>query len=357
MGLHGNGHIKQLYDGRYFIQVTLGSRNGKQIRKSKICSTKAEAIAFRTEQQRLAARQQLVNHSSMKFGGWLDKYMRDYIVDTKKPTTVEHYYKIVAQIKKHRISNIRLQKLTRRHIQDFINELSSHIAPSSVICAYSLIKTSLRYAEIEELITVSPCRNIILPALKPARTVTLLTEEQEKTFLAAIENHPYKCLFLLGLMGLRCSEVVGLQVEDVDLEMKTIIIRHQYISYEHGPELHDYTKTNRPRTLPIDDTLAELLKNHIDGRTSGHLFLTKRHPHKPLTSRGYVSAFKNVLKKANLPPVNIHSLRHLCASKLMRINPRIAADWLGHTTVRMTLDRYSHSNLEDLTQALNTLAN
>lgn len=356
MGLHGNGHLKQLDDGRFFIQVTLGSRNGKQIRKSKICSTKTEAVAFRTEQQRLAARQQLVNHSSIKFKDWLDQYMDKYIVDTKKATTIEHYYKIITQIKKHRISNVRLQKLTRRHIQDFINEISAHIAPSSVLCTYSLIKTSLRYAEIEELIPVSPCRNIILPALKPVKNVELLTEEQEKTFLAAIETHPYRAMFLLGLMGLRCSEVVGLQVDDVDLNRHTITIRHQYITYEHGSELHDYTKTNRPRTLPIDDTLAELLKSHIDGRTSGHLFLAMRHPHKPLTSRGYVSAFKTILKKAGLPPVNIHSLRHLCASKLMRINPRVAADWLGHTTVRMTLDRYSHSNMTDLTTALNALA-
>lgn len=350
----GNGHLKKRPDGKWFVQVTLGTKHGKQIRKSKVCKTQKEAIEFRNEMNRLTARQQIVENSPLCFGDWLDKYHAKYVVGRLKQCTVEGYASAIKQIKEKHISSIRLQKLCRNDIQSYVDEISKTHAPGSVIKTYTIINNALKYAEIEERIPLNPCRNIILPK-QTSETVQIFTEEQEKVFLKAIENHSHKACFLLGLYGLRRSEIVGLQVEDVDFKAGTITICHEYIDHYDGSVLHDYTKTNRPRTLPIDDKLMNLLEKHINGRTTGHVFLASKRNNAPLTGSGLYSSFKRLLKRVGLPNVKFHSLRHLCASKLLSVNPRIAADFLGHVKVGMTLDKYSHSSLENLSEALNVI--
>ena len=103
----------------------------------------------------------------------------------------------------------------------------------------------------------------------------------------------------------------------------------------------------------MTDEIIEMLKMHIGDRTTGHVFLTDKGT--PLTGAAYAEAFRKLVSNIEeVKDLNLHKLRHVCASQMAakNINPRTIADWLGHSQVNMTLDVYTHTNLDVLKQAL-----
>ena len=186
--------------------------------------------------------------------------------------------------------------------------------------------------------------------------IKIWSDKEVEKFKEALKNHRYKCAFILGLLGLRKSEVVGLQIEDIDFIKKRIHVQHQYLWHTTGYALEEHTKTKSSnRVLPITDEFADMLKEQIGDRTSGFVFLTRLNT--PVKGQTYVDAFKKLILKAGLSDINLHKLRHICSSQMAakKISARTIADWLGHSKVNMTLDVYTHSNEETLKEALEIL--
>ena len=354
IAVRGNGHIEKLPSGKYFVQVMIGtSADGKQIRKSKTCKTLKEAMKHRDDFLKLKSKNNAVAPSSSTLEDWVKKFLDDRKNDIAACSYDSYKYagnRIIRDIGKYKI-----QKVSRKHIQDYIKKLSKvqKLKPSTVQHTYSLLRSVFKYAVIAGAIDDSPCNLIQLPKKKKV-AIKVWTDEEVDIFKELIKGHRYECLFLLGLYGLRKSEVVGLQVEDVDLSEKTIHIQHQYMWHSTGQELQSQTKTDTSnRILPMTDEIIEMLKMHIGDRTTGHVFLTDKGT--PLTGAAYAEAFRKLVSNIEeVKDLNLHKLRHVCASQMAakNINPRTIADWLGHSQVNMTLDVYTHTNLDVLKQAL-----
>ncbi len=352
IAIRGNGHIKKLDDGRYFVQVMIGTHNGKQVKKSKTCQTLKEATKFRDDCLKLKAKNAIVVRSVSTIEELINKYL-----ETKKGDITESSYDSYHSAARRIINDIgsyKIQKVSRKHIQDYINKLYKvrKLKPSTIQHTYCLLKSTFDYAAREEKIGYSPCNLIQLPKKKTA-TVKIWTDEEFAIFRKATKDHRYKCLFILGLLGLRKSEVVGLQVEDVDFIKKTIHIQHQYMYHSTGQKLESHTKTKSSnRILPLNDEIAEMLKIHIGDRSTGHVFLTEKGT--PLTGAAYAESFRKLVANQAVKYINLHKLRHVRASQMSakNISPRTIADWLGHSQANMSLDVYAHTNLDVLKQAL-----
>lgn len=197
---------------------------------------------------------------------------------------------------------------------------------------------------------------------------TALTPEQERQlldFVAGNEHYQYyydTFVILLGT-GLRISEFCGLTVSDLDFENRFITIDHQLL---RDPEIGYYI--NPPKTesgirqVPMSEAVYQALKRAlpdirrqdepvVDGY-SGFLFLDRKN--RPRVSAHYRAMFPQIVKKYNeqheepLPHITPHILRHTFCTRMAvaGMNPKALQYIMGHGTINVTLDYYTHINAD-----------
>ena len=164
--------------------------------------------------------------------------------------------------------------------------------------------------------------------------------------------------------------VLGLRWADVDLDKRTLRVRTalQWLRSDEPKLVEPKTRQSR-RTLPLPTMVVEQLKAHrlrqdADRIKAGEqwvgddwdlVFCSLQG--RPLNSRHLVTYFKAILKKSGLPNIRFHDLRHSCASLLVAqgLHPRVVMEQLGHSTIKLTMDTYSHVLPELQRQAAETM--
>lgn len=207
------------------------------------------------------------------------------------------------------------------------------------------------------LIYTNPCRRIDSPRAKK-KHIKYLDEEQTVHMLELLqqEKMPYRMIFtLLIYCGMRRGEVMGLEWKDIDFERGILSINRtlQYTK-EKGIYTDDVKTTSSRRSMKLSDEVIELLKEYKlwqnekrmavgdQWQESDNLFTQWNGlPMSPSTPYKWLQGFT---KRHNLPPINIHSLRHTNATLLIRqgVNIRTVAGRLGHLVTSTTLNIYSH---------------
>jgi integrase len=139
-----------------------------------------------------------------------------------------------------------------------------------------------------------------------------LSQEEARKFLHVARGTSLTALYALALAtGMRQSEMLGLQWPEVDLDAALIRVRWQ-LKHEEGRWVWKQPKTRRSR--------------------------------RPLAARNIYRAFHSLLEIGSICRVRFHDLRHTAATLLLasRVNPKVVSEMLGHATVAITLDIYSH---------------
>jgi integrase len=156
--------------------------------------------------------------------------------------------------------------------------------------------------------------------------------------------------------GLRIGELLGLRWQDVDLEASgaTLRVRRTKSTAKSGP-VFTTPKNGKGRSISLTRRAIEALKAHRAAQNAerlkagslwqdyGLIFCT--HGGRPLDSHNVArTSFKPLLERAGLPDIRFHDLRHTCATLLLSRghHPKLVQELLGHSSVALTLDRYSH---------------
>ena len=205
----------------------------------------------------------------------------------------------------------------------------------------------------------NPLADVILPKSQ-RKEMHLLSEKQQNqlcSYLMRNQNLTSLCILISMHMGLRIGEVCGLQWSDIDFEKQILTVRRtvQRVQAETGAELLiDAPKTSSSRrSVPIPDFMMHLLKKF---RSQNNIYLLSGTAH-PTEPRTLQRRFKAVLKKANLPSVNYHILRHMFATNCIKANfdVKTLSEILGHASVETTLKLYVHSSMERKIECMNKL--
>ena len=183
-----------------------------------------------------------------------------------------------------------------------------------------------------------------------------LTAEQVKVLFETAKGDRLEALYILAVTsGLRQGELLGLKWDDIDLEAGTLQVRRTLTTAKGGPLLSaPKTKSSR-RTVRLPRTGLKALRSHLERqlgeidragglwRENGLIFASV--VGEPLDRR-YITThrFKPLLELARLPQIRFHDLRHTCATLLLskNVNPKVVSEMLGHATIAITLDTYSH---------------
>ncbi|MEA2432647.1 MAG: hypothetical protein QOG54_104 [Actinomycetota bacterium] len=230
-------------------------------------------------------------------------------------------------------------------VRRWVGALTSHgLAPGTVHAVYTTFQRIMKHAVIDNHISRSPCIGISLPKDTNHEEMRFLSPS-EITLLADAVPERFKALiYTAAYTGLRWGELAGLRVENLDLLKGAIDVRESLV--EVNGTLHPgSTKTGARRTVSLPKFLRQMLTEHIEGfpPVDGLVFTSAEGG--PLRRNFYGRHFKPCLVAAGLDPnLRFHDLRHTCAALLIAqgAHPKEIQERLGHSTIRMTFDRYGH---------------
>lgn len=358
---NGEGTIYKRKDGRWAAQTYVTLTNG---RIKRICfsganyQTVAEKLreARNKEAQRIpyAAKDWMV---ADYLDYWLEKVQKQRIGETtfcNHSSIIKNHLKPVLALHRYKIKTLSVREA--RGIFDDLRQ-SGCVGSTAQKC-YNILSACLNYAmRTDELVF----RNVLLcvdkPAYEPKETL-IWTVEQAAHFLRTIKDHPYYPAFLLGLtLGMRRGEIMGLRYSDIDFENGQIHVRQQINSIDGQLKPRDLKTKNSRRTLPLTDSIRQAIIEHAQKRgviipeysprsefTTQDLIVTSRNG-LPLEPRNFKRIFDDLARKAELPQIKIHAMRHISATLLKDENvpDKDAQLFFGHANISTTKAIYQHA--------------
>ena len=212
------------------------------------------------------------------------------------------------------------------------------------------------------------------PRLRRKERRTLTMEEVTTKLLPVLQGHRLRAAFLaLFMLGLRRGEVLGLRWQDIDLKAGLVHIRQALVRITHHEARRTELVFQEPktassrRTIPLPEICLVALRSHRAQQAEERLRLGHGYtdhdlvfcqadggPMNPRTMNRY---FTQVINQAGLPAIRLHDARHTYATWLLEhgVSPKVAQTLLGHSSITITLDLYSHVSLEMEKQAAATI--
>lgn len=288
-----------------------------------------------------------------------------------RATTAEQYEnKIKKWIVPH-LGNFLLEDLKPIHGQHFVKMLLSSLENETAHKVFAVCNSILYDAVKLEVLPKNPFRHVEKPKVKKKKVVTWSIEEVQRFLKVSKEDDFYYPLFVTSLFtGMRKGEILGLKKTDIDFEKRIIYVRRSVSeTKKDGVKLDGVKTDNSIRQVAINELTANALKKRSALIAERKLNLGKQYNPNDLlfcNSEGQAfrpssvnRPFREYIKKAGVPYIRFHDTRHTHATLMMQlgINPKMVAERLGHATVKITLDTYSHVTTDMQKEAIQTFTN
>jgi integrase len=243
-------------------------------------------------------------------------------------------------------------------IQDlYTGMLEAGLSARTVRYTHAVLSSALKQAVKWRMLSQNPASYVDLPRLKKTEMKAFSPEEAER-FLKAASEDRLGTLFEFALTtGMRPGEYLALQWKDVDLRAGTATVRRALVRRKNGSWMFEEPKTAQSRrTIPLPPSVVASLAQHKRQQAEERLAKGPAYKNRDLvfaSSTGQLldqinlsrRHFKPTLKVAGLlTTFRIYDLRHSCATLLLAAgeNPKVVSERLGHASVALTLDIYSH---------------
>ncbi len=352
---NGEGSITRRKNGGWMAQYAVHTAEGRK-RKTLYGKTRQEVAAKLAKALSDREGGLTFDAGSLTVSEYLDRWLADSVKDTVRQRTWERYEQIVRVHIKPTLGRIKLKGLTPAHIRGLYREkLDAGLSPRTVQYIHTTLHKALKDAVGDGLIPRNVTEAVRAP--RPAKKeVRPLSPDQARTFLEAARGDRYEALYVLAVTaGLREGELLGLKWEDIDLDVGSLAVRRT-LSEACSGRFFEAPKNGKGRSIKLTRQAVEALRTHRKRQNeerlrfgtlwqdSGLVFPAQTGTSmnaKNLTAR----SFKPLLERAGLSrTVRLHDLRHTCATLLLGkgVHPKIVQELLGHATIAITLDTYSH---------------
>jgi integrase len=353
-----NGSIRRRSKGSWEIAVDPGrDEKGKRLRKFvSVKGSKAEAQKKLRELLTALDKGLPLDSSKATVGEFLETWLRDYAETNTSLRTVEGYREKIRNYVLPNIGNVPLAKLTPQHIQAiYASMMERKLSPRTALHVHRILREALAHAMKWGLLTRNVCDAVNPPKPRNKEMAALDTPDVQK-FLELASASPFGPVFFLDIYtGMRRSELLGLRWTAVDLSGKTLSVTETLQRIKGKGLVAMQPKTDRSRRLvslpPSAVALLSGLKVKqreqreamgLEWKESDYVFSNfDGTPYHPDT---VTRAFTRIIKKAGVPKVRLHDLRHTHATLMLKqgVHPKIVSERLGHASIIITLDTYSH---------------
>ncbi|MER7209841.1 site-specific integrase [Streptosporangium sp. NPDC000239] len=398
---NGEGSVFPYKDGwAGYVWVT--TPEGKRTRKWAYGKTREETHEKWLKLHDLA-RKGPVPTKHPALAAYLTRWLAEVIEPNREPTTYAGYEPLVRLYLIPGLGKKRLDKLTVRDVQTWINTLPTlctccdqkkdHRRPegkrqccavgkcckgypsrSTIASIRRILRSALGNAIREELISKNVAGLTVLPnasKTKKAKSHSVWNVDEARRFLEHVREAKeplYAAYVLILILGLRRGEVLGLAWDCVDLDGEQLWISYQ-LNRVRGQLLHrDTTKTeDSTASLPLLGLCVSALRERrriqqearrdagARWQDSDLVFTTKNGT--PVEPRNFYRSFERYCERADVPRIRVHDTRHTCASLLAALNvhPRVAMRILRHSQISVTMDVYTQVLTPETRKALDLL--
>ena len=305
--------------------------------------------------------------ANVKFEEFAEQWFQEYAKLNLRNTSYEKMKQLPPRVYPA-IGHLRIDKITGRHIQQFINDLALNgknkkngkpLSRKTVIHHLNFISDVFNYAVQMGMLSDNPCRNVSIPKGEKKEKQIYTLEEIAQIFeLLDGEDVPTKYRVFIKLAvysGFRRGELLGLEWKDVNWENNLISIRR---TSNYTVEKGNYTDTTKTkmsqRTLKFPDYVMELLRElkaeqEAEAQKLGNKWIDNdrlftKWNGEPIHNNAVYYWFKRFCERNNIRFCDLHSLRHFYASALINegVDAAAVSGALGHSVISTTTSIYCH---------------
>ena len=369
---NGEGNLRKRKDGRWEGRYTAGHdpETGKAIYRNVLGKTQSEARSKLKAAIEEAKHIDPVKSKKYTVGKWMDEWFENYAKVKVRPSSHQTYRGYIDNHIKPNIGKIPLEKLTSLELQKLYKKLltsgridrveskkkAKSLSPKTVRNIHQIIASAMKLAKEQRLIVADPTEGCALPKLEHREMKTLPVEQLTSFLREAKESGVFEMYYIELATGLRRGELLGLKWEDIDLEKGILRVKRQ-VARINGEVVEAPLKTkNAYRTLPLaKDTIAVLKEQKKKVGSSHWVFPSPTGG--PISPDSVLHMLHRVLKRAGLPRVRFHDLRHTFATLALQngVDIKTVSGMLGHYSAGFTLDTYAHVTTAAQKEAAKTM--
>jgi integrase len=357
------GHIRERSPGHWAIVIdTRDPATGERKRKwHSFAGGKREA---QIECARLIAQRQDgggVDPSREKVSQYLDRWL-EHIQTQVAPRTHERYAQILRLNVAPLIGGETLAKLQPAHISrayaraltDGRRDGEGGLSPRTVTHMHRILREALQQAVRWRLLAANPADAVKPPKVERKEMKALDADGTIDLIEAARGTNLFPLILLCIMTGIRRSEAAALRWRNLDLDRAQLSVVASLEQLDKGGVCEKETKSGKQRSLALSPLVVEELRRHrvrqaetllqFGQRLTADHHVVAREDGLPLQPRSLSQAFRKFQAARGLKHIGLHSLRHSHATAMLRagVHPKIAQERLGHSSVSVTMDLYSH---------------
>jgi integrase len=355
------GHIRERSPGCWAIVIdTRDPISGK--RKRKWHSFKGNKRGAQVEAARLiseAARGTAIDPTKATLREYLQRWL-DHMVTQVSPRSHENYSEVVRINIVPALGNVAMAKLQPEQIAKAYSDAlttgrktGGGLSPRMVVMMHRTLSQALKQAVIWKLLPGNPAANCKPPRVEKKEMKVLDVATTAALLEAARGNRLHMPLVLLCLCGMRRAEVAAVRWNRLDLD-KGLLAVSTSIEQTYRGIREKPTKSGRGRSVVLPALAVEELRRHRIKQAEDLLRLGVRHTNDthvclredgtPWPPRLLTYSFVRFIKSRGFPRIRLHDLRHGHATHLLSggVHPKVVQERLGHASIQLTLDTYSH---------------
>src|ERR687898_2826625 len=352
---NNEGSISRRRDGRWEARYTVHTAEGRR-RPVLYGKTRAEVSAKLTKAMADRDGGVVFDAGGATVGAYLDRWLSDSVRGTVRESTYSRDKYLVTNHVKPALGRLKLKNLNAPHLQGLYRDrLDSGLSGSTVQKIHYVLHKGLRQAVMWNLIPRNPADSVKAPTPTP-KEMHPLSAQEARRLLEAARGDRLEALYVLAVhTGMRRGELLGIKWGDVDLENATVRVRRTLTRNGTGYVLGEPKTKKSRRTVRITPQAVEALESHRVKQSEEMLTSGSLYKEQGLVFAGTGGrlinpsnlrqrSFKPLLEHAGLPRITFNDLRHTCASLLFQknVHPKFVQELLGHASVTITLDTYSH---------------
>jgi integrase len=254
------------------------------------------------------------------------------------------------------VGQVPLQQLTTAMLNAHYQQLlAGGVGPRTVQYVHATIRKALNDAVRWGLLVRNPAQYATPPTLRRVGLQTWTADELRR-FLNSVDGERLVAMWrLAALTGLRRGEVLGLRWADLDLDNGWLAVRQTLVVVNNHIQVSQPKTARGRRRIALDPATCSALRQHRRAQVAERLgagpswsdtgLVFTHQDGRPLHPEYVRRLFDRHLQRIGLPRIRLHDLRHTHATLALQagVHPKVVSERLGHTTVAMTLDIYSHA--------------
>lgn len=331
-----------------------------------------EAKKAKTELEYKLEHGTFIEKTKITFGEWFDTWLREYKKNRVKNSTLNEYQKYYNGCLEKRLGDRKLADIRGEHIQKLYNELiEENYATSTIKIVSTVVNGCFQQAFKNGLIERNPVELAELPrATGERKGRTAMTKEQQNLFMEyAKESYLYNFFAVMLRTGMRSGEIRGLKYTDIDKKNGVLHVQRTLKYIEGVGYLEDTPKTRTSkRDIPLTREVLGLLEDQKKywgfkiERLDRYLFCNENGD--PLSRERVQGEIDRTIKRIredghDFPRITSHVFRHTFATRAIEngMQPQVLKTILGHSSLAMTMDLYSHVLPDTKAEEMEKIAN